>query len=193
MATHRGFGVLLFIALSVAMGTMTLVPASGAVAGIRRSQTELPTRIYPKPISLDMGDTRSGCPSLSGLNGAARPRLGQLADALRALGGPRRMAMSASDPAFWPEIRGGRFGTGAGGWPPEPHLVARLSVQRAASSGYKVLINHCGAKTVADSWIAGICTPSETTTGTQECDPGLTESVVFIDRLGHWLIVYLYP
>ena len=89
-----------------------------------------------------------------------------------------------------------RYGTYYGrGSLPVTQLVSRLFVTRASQSGYEDLVIHCGATTVASSWIAQVCVVSHGETAAQGCaaDPALAGEYVFIDRLGHWLIVYEYP
>jgi hypothetical protein len=172
-----GTGLGIGLGLSESAPATNVTPAGMAGAGLLKA-------IYPPPVGEGMGLVRSGCPSLSGVNGSAVPRLGQLAKALHDLGGSRRQALAASDPAFWPMVppAGGRRTS----WGSVSELIPLLRITRANATGYKLLISHCGVKTVARSWIATICGP-------QECDPGLSSEAVFIDRLGHWLVVYIYP
>ncbi|MGD0321726.1 MAG: hypothetical protein ABSC00_09030 [Acidimicrobiales bacterium] len=152
--------------------------------------------IYPAPVSPGMGDYRSGCPSLAGVDSSARPSLDQLAQALFDLGGSQTEALQVTDPAFWPMILTNKYGTYYGGGSrPVSQLVSLLVVTPASQSGYVFLVSHCGYPTTASSWIAQICTNPDGRTGARACDsyPALATEVVFIDRLGHWLIVYSYP
>jgi hypothetical protein len=143
-----------------------------------------------------MGDLRSGCPSLAGVDASAQPSLDELAQALYDLGGSQTEALRASDPAYWPMILTDKYGIYYGGGSRSvPQLVSLLVVTPALQSGYAFLVSRCGYQTVASSWIAQICTNPSGLTGARACDayPALATEVTFIDRLGHWLIVYSYP
>jgi hypothetical protein len=144
-----------------------------------------------------MGDDRSGCPSLAGVDASAQPSLDELAQALYDLGGSQTEALEVTDPAFWPMILTDKYGIYYGrGSRPVSQLVPLLVVTPASQSGsYASLVSHCGYQTVASSWIAQICTNPSGLTGARACNayPALATEVVFIDRLGHWLIVYSYP
>ncbi len=191
----------IFAGCSSPLASTTKRQAASSTTSTARA-TSTPTRlslpggaVYPAPISEGMGDARSGCPSLSGVEASRQPSFRQLAVAIFDLGGSRTEALKASDPAFWPMILTKRYGTYYGrGSPPVTELAPRLLVVRASQSSYEALIAHCGSKTVASSWIAQVCHVSSGQTAAQGCaaDPALAGKVVFIDRLGHWLITYVY-
>lgn len=160
----------------------------------RSSAASLPIGpVYPAPISRGEGDVRSGCPSLSGVETSAQPSLNELAQAIHDLGGSRAEALRATDPAFWPMIVTNKFGSYYGrGSPSITQLVSRLVATRTSQSGYEDLVLHCGSATVASTWIVQLCEVPHGQTAAQGCaaDPALAEKFVFLDRLGHWLIVY---
>jgi hypothetical protein len=154
-----------------------------------------PTSTQPRSAPAKV-DSQSGCPSLAGVDSSAQPSLDQLAQALYDLGGSQTEALQVTDPAFWPMILTNKYGIYYGGGSRTvSQLVSLLVVTRASQSGYAFLVSHCGYRTVASSWIAQVCINPSGLTGAQACDayPALAAEVVFIDRLGHWLIVYSYP
>lgn len=129
-------------------------------------------------ISMPAGATER-CPSSTGLV-AARPTKIDLASVLSEFSSPSiTTARRAADRAAWPFI----LGSGGAATPFEASSIGRVAVAPP------IYARMCGEFVASRSWTAEACGAARFA----RCDPGLTETYVFLDREGHWLIWSEYP
>jgi hypothetical protein len=154
------------------------------------SASTFPASVYPFPRSAALGVSRVGCPALAGLiRASTAPTRSTGAKLIDDLGGPRSVALEASDPTMWPNIvlhevgATGRVST------------SRLLIKREAASGLRDTTERCGVITSRDTWVVEACPVLSGSSGTASCqkDPALVGNYFLVNRRGHWLISFVYP
>jgi hypothetical protein len=166
----------------------------GGISTASPTTTMFPPSIYPPPTAVENGPNPVLCPSLSGLE---VPSSGVQQGILTALNGflfaqTELQAQTYADRAAWPAIAETWV---PGSQPPKAALSpADIKVTPARGTLFAVpLQNECGARIIADSWLAVWCISSTTgfPTTPSRClqkQPAMTDYYYFLDRNGHWLL-----